>query len=316
MKLMLKHCALSLLLATTGWASAQAAGPSGKQVSGAITLEGGSSSAVKWPAPLTTTYKVHVFVPKNGTTENALYRIYPNGKQAGSTNCISTAPTYPCYEVTVDQTQHQNSWLQLTLNNNADTQWQFTKAKGFVAAVADNLWATESLNLSALLRFENTGLAIGKTYQGGIIFYLDQTGEHGLIAAPADQGNMPWKTGTYLTTGATDTTVGAGLVNTTKIVDVMGAFGWDSAARFCTDLAIGAYSDWHMPSRDELQLLYQNIGPGAAAPLTNIGGFSSNVYWSSSEYDYYSAWNINFSNGQQDYYNKDFSHSIRAVRAF
>ncbi|MBK8367232.1 MAG: hypothetical protein IPL10_07385 [Bacteroidetes bacterium] len=33
-------------------------------------------------------------------------------------------------------------------------------------------------------------LTIGQSYQGGTIFYLDGTGQHGLIAAPKDDYNF------------------------------------------------------------------------------------------------------------------------------
>lgn len=87
---------------------------------------------------------------------NALYRVYPKGKRAVSTSCLSTDATFPCYEITVDQTQHQNAWVQLVLGNDAATQWDFVKGKGYVTALAGNLSAVEMLNLSAVVRFVAT----------------------------------------------------------------------------------------------------------------------------------------------------------------
>lgn len=197
------------------------------------------------------------------------------------------------------------------LNNDAETQWEFVKGKGYATVVANNLSAPEMLNLSAVARFENMSIAIGKTYQGGIIFYLDSTGEHGLIAAPADQGTgIQWYNGAYIATGAT----GTGLANTKKIVTTQGTGSY--AAKLCFNLVIGAYSDWYLPSKDELALMYTTIGPGAAAPLTNVGGFSSDYYWSSSEYGGYSAWYQDFSAGSQSYGSKLTTRHARAVRAF
>ncbi|MDP2904414.1 MAG: hypothetical protein Q8N96_15125 [Methylovulum sp.] len=155
MKLICKQFALSLLLAMMSITMAQAT-PVGKQVTGTIALQGGSNSAVKYMAPSTAPYKVHVLVPKTGKTTNALYRVYPKGKRAGSTNCLSSDATFPCYEITVDQTQHQNAWVQLVLDNDAATQWDFVKGKGYVTALAGNLSAVEMLNLSAVVRFVAT----------------------------------------------------------------------------------------------------------------------------------------------------------------
>jgi len=295
---------------------AQAVAPAGKQVTAAIALQGGSDSMVKWSAPSTASYKIHVLVPKNGTETNALYRVYPKGKKAGSTRCDGTNAKYPCFEVIIDQTQHQNAWAQLVLNGDAETQWNFVKSKGYVTAVADNLGTTELLNVSALVRFEDTVRAIGKNYQGGIIFYVDSTGEHGLVAAPSDQSiGIRWYNALDLTTGAAGTVVGTGLANTTAIIGAQGAGSY--AAMLCADLVIGVYSDWYLPSKDELNLMYQNIGPGAAAPLTNVGGFAGVTYWSSSESSRFNAWYQYFSSGDQVSSSKFIpTRHVRAVRAF
>lgn len=276
MKLLIKQIALTLVLTVMSLNAAQAVAPVGTKVTGSIALQGGSDSAVTWLAPSTTTYKLHVFVPKTGTVTNALYRVYPNGKQAGSTTCDSTDADYPCFEVTIDQTQHKNAWVQLTLNEDAATQWDFSQGTGYVTAVAGNLSAADRLKLSALVLFEDTVPTIGrKNYQGGIVFYIDSTGEHGLVAAPTNQSNgIKWYNGAYFTTGATGKAVGTGLANTNQIILAQGA-GGSYAAKLCADLVIGAYSDWFLPSKDELNLMYHKIGPGAAAPLTNVGGFSS-----------------------------------------
>lgn len=323
MKLSIKRLSLTLVLTAMGLGMAQAAAPAGKPVTGAIMLQGGSDSAVKWLAPSTATYKVHVLVPKTGTATDALYRVYPKGKQAGSTSCDSANAKYPCFEVSVDQTRHKNAWVQLMLNEDAETQWAFSKDKGYVTAVADNLSAADMLNLSAVVHFEDQAtLAIGKTYQGGIIFYVDSTGKHGLIAAPTDQSSgIQWNDGYDVVTGATGTAIGTGLDNTNKIIAAQG--GGNYAAKLCADLVLDAYSDWYLPSIDELNLMYRNIGRGAAAPLTDVGGFAGEYYWSSSEHDANSIGSSSIVSTQ--YFNTGSSGSgtsksrtlyVRAIRTF
>ena len=130
MRSIYKHLALVLALAVMGIHLALAAAPPGKSVTPSLVLQGGSASAAKWLAPSTLPYKVHVFVPKAGTEANSIYRVYPNGKRPGSTSCLSTDAKYPCYEAAIDQTQHQASWVQLTLNGDPGTQWNFVRAKG------------------------------------------------------------------------------------------------------------------------------------------------------------------------------------------
>lgn len=316
----------TLILAALSFNLAEAAAPPGKSVTPSISLQGGSTSNLKWTAPANLPYKVHVFVPNTGKVTNALYRVYPKGKRAGNSACSNTDPLYPCFEVTIDQSQHRNAWVQLTLNGDPETQWLFTKTKGYVAAVADNLAPTTLLNVSTQLRFAPPpAIKIGDTYQGGIVFYIDGSGLHGLIAAPNDQtaeGNwIAWWNGSDITTGATATAVGTGQDNTNKIITAQGAGNY--AASLADSLDLNGYSDWFLPSRDELNLMYWNIGPGASAPLTDIGNFTGGVYWSSSEYDGditqykgVTAWYVFFGDGAPWYQFKENTFSVRAVRAF
>jgi hypothetical protein len=79
----------------------------------------------------------------------------------------------------------------------------------------------------------------------------------------------------------------------------------------CDTLTLNGYSDWRLPSKEELNQLYLK--------KDTIGGFTLNTYWSSTEYDGYSAWFQYFSVGIQDgtYKNGRYSRcNVRAVRAF
>jgi len=155
------------------------------------------------------------------------------------------------------------------------------------------------------------------------VFYVYDNGQHGLIAAFADQSTgKQWYNGTHKSTGVTGDGLYAGAMNTAIIVAAqMADAPWDSfAAKVCADysLIIGGitYGDWYLPSKHELNLMYQNIGPGNALGLGNVGGFASQYYWSSTEDDYLSAWRQNFYNGFQDLLNKSTLIYVRSVRAF
>jgi len=161
------------------------------------------------------------------------------------------------------------------------------------------------------LSFKTAKNYIGDSYQGGIVAYIsDVMGEHGLIAAPNDQStNIAWWNGNYTVTGAIGTAIGTGQSNTTAIVQTQGPGNY--AAKLCDDFVLNGYNDWFLPSRDELDILYQN--------RNLIGGFTTDYYWSSSEDYYTSAWCQNFGSGLKSSGNKDGTYAasrVRAVRAF
>jgi hypothetical protein len=164
-----------------------------------------------------------------------------------------------------------------------------------------------------------TYLAIGDTHQGGIVFYLDGNGG-GLIAAPTDQpGYAEW--GCYLTniSGAEGTAIGTGAQNTIDIVNANcspNTPGNSIAADICANLTLGGYSDWFLPSKDELNLMWLNIGQGNALGLGNLGGFSLWYYWSSTELGFSFAWEQSFGNGSQSHNVNSSTLLVRAVRAF
>jgi hypothetical protein len=164
--------------------------------------------------------------------------------------------------------------------------------------------------------------AIGDTYQGGIIFYLDGSGG-GLIAALSDQSSgIQWNNGTHTITGATGTAIGTGSSNTGLIIASQGgtAGSYTYAAGICADYTVDdggvTYDDWFLPSQDELNEMRQNIGQGNTSGSGNVGGFSGSNYWSSTEVDDSGAWKQGFVNGDPYYGNKNNPSYVRAVRAF
>ena len=159
---------------------------------------------------------------------------------------------------------------------------------------------------------------------GGYVFYdkgLYSDGWRYLEAAPdsVEWSDKVWG-GSRTSVGGTGTAIGTGKSNTQRIVSKFGNAEpyrkkTDYAAKLCTDLVVSkdgvSYDDWFLPSKDELNQMYLNL------KKNNIGGFSGNVYWSSSEYDYYyPAWNQDFSNGDQNNIYRNFEDRVRPVRAF
>ena len=149
--------------------------------------------------------------------------------------------------------------------------------------------------------------SIGDSYGGGIIAYIDGSGQHGLIAATADQSTAEWSNIHNSSVGSTGTLIGTGQANTTAIVHQSGFTG--GAAKLCTDLVVGGiYSDWYLPSKDELAQLYLN--------KDTIGSFVSGGYWSSSETAANTAWAQGFNDGSWVSSAKTSVINVRAVRSF
>ncbi len=108
--------------------------------------------------------------------------------------------------------------------------------------------------------------------QGGIIVY--EKDGHGLVAAPKDLGRMTW----------------------------------DDAMSACNNLELNGYSDWHLPTKKELNTLYQN--------MVRVGGFANSTYWSSTVTNDNDAWDQNFFDGKLISTYKGYKCNVRAVRAF
>ena len=182
------------------------------------------------------------------------------------------------------------------------------------------------------LPVQTTVYSIGATGPaGGIVFYLtDNTGLHGLEAAPANINNDAWYTWgcwgyannnyTYTAVGNTGTSVGTGAANTAAIMAACGSAGGlgnvdplgmgtaSNAAAAADAYVLNGFTDWYLPSKDELNFLY--------AQKFVVGGFADDYYWSSSENSSTNAWGQYFTSGNQSHGSKYVALPVRAVRAF
>lgn len=154
---------------------------------------------------------------------------------------------------------------------------------------------------------EEEGIAIGSHFGGGIVFYVDNSGEHGLVAAESNQSNSTrWSNGTNIFIDSTGNAVGDGQKNSSRIMASQGAGNY--AAKICDELTLNGYSDWFLPSKNEMNLIF--------IKRSYISGLVDGYYWTSTEYDADNTWNQYFPFGPQYYANKLDSACVRAIRAF
>ncbi|MFZ4724777.1 MAG: FISUMP domain-containing protein [Paludibacter sp.] len=176
----------------------------------------------------------------------------------------------------------------------------------YFRAYATNSVGTAYGNQVSITTSNQYGFYIGKLYGGGIIYYIDGTGQHGLIAAENDQSSSAiW--GCFGTNvPGTSTDIGQGAYNTSNIISWCLVSG--TAAYISKNIVLNGYNGWYLPSKDELNLMYLNKNV--------LGTYASYGYWSSSQYDANYAWGIVFGNGTIAKYQKVQSFSVRAIRTF
>jgi len=149
---------------------------------------------------------------------------------------------------------------------------------------------------------------------GGIVFYdagPRSSGDRYFEVGPVETevAGVPWKlltfndrqTPLYPGTASASAKVqrvlakafGMGEANTSKIVQRYR--GGNYPARYASTLVFGGFDDWYLPSKEEVRLVYRDLG----ASTPRLGNFGKSFYWTSSEYDLNNAWTVNFKDGQE-----------------
>ncbi len=213
--------------------------------------------------------------------------------------CWHTSSNPNIYHFTTTNGSGLGSFASNLMNLNANTQY-------WVRAYATNIAGT---GYGDPIPFTTESFVVGEIYGGGIIFYVDGTGKHGLIAPTS---NHDQSTGTEwgcngITIGGTSTDIGTGNANTIAIVN--GCTDDGIAAEICYNSSHSGYNDWYLPSFHELNLLYEQRA---------LFIFADALYWSSSEVNSLGAWAKNLTTGFSfSYQNKDHGAiRVRAIRSF
>jgi hypothetical protein len=156
---------------------------------------------------------------------------------------------------------------------------------------------------------------IGEFRDGGVVFWVDASGQHGLVCDIQDLGVAGWGCNGTSISGADGTAIGSGQQNTIDIL--VGCSTVGIAAYLCDNSTAQGYSDWFLPGKDALYELYDKQNDINFSLLINGGNeFNYGFYWSSSENDIGTAWEQQFQNGTQWSFNKTYLWNVRAVRAF
>ena len=157
-------------------------------------------------------------------------------------------------------------------------------------------------------------LKIGDFHQGGYVFYLDSTSEHGMVMAPPEtEQSLQW--GCY------------GILMDFGNPNITAEFGWGeyctsrmvikcnepyAAGRYCYNLESGGFKDWFMPNLREWLVAYNNAGTVVGLNLKpNIS------YWVAYEADANRGTSLNSSNLSIGHFEiKTNLNLVRAVRKF
>jgi hypothetical protein len=201
------------------------------------------------------------------------------------------------------------------------------RVNGLTCEVGIGLGNEDALQLASTAGSEAWDFVVGKRAKptvavwkvgepgpaGGLVFYDKSKTTKGwryLEAAPEDASSgIRWDNGGDNVDVKTDTEIGSGKANTEAILAAQGSGRY--AAQLCYSLNTGGFSDWFLPSKEELNLLHTVLA------TNGLGGFAKEYYWSSSQCDGIGfAWKKGFGSGNPGIGRKYDGRYVRAVRAF
>ena len=269
----------------------------------------------------------------------------PKTRSTSSTSNITTSKTESSSistNISTPKTKSTSSTSNITTSkpesSSVSTNVSTPKTRSTLSTSSISIPRTSNFSTSSTSKTTTT---YGKTYNigdtgpgGGIIFYYSEAGFdvyepdgsvkkcHYLEVSKFDLGDIRWCTQRNYNASCCDITtltdVGTGRINTFKIIKSSHKGGRITKEN-CAALACHSYStattktgDWFLPSKDELNLLYQNLGKRVMLSNTT----NNDYYWSSSQGNSYDSWLQRFSDGNQYHTTKEDTFSVRAVRAF
>jgi hypothetical protein len=259
------------------------------EVASPLNCDTATVTVVVSSAPIVATDDIGTDLPDTvgGTTfTNVLINDFLNGVAVTST------------QVTTSFVSSTNSGITLAGNNVVVAPGVPIGPHSLTYKICENLNITncDTATINFEVIPEVCTLAIGDHHEGGIIFYLDNTGCHGLVVTEFDlptagvpslpgYPNMTTFSPTTPTALALPNTFGSGLANTNLLFSTFGYTttinSLDYAAQLCIDYTGGGFTDWYLPSADELYKVWQNMG--VIGNFLSDGIVGRSHYWTSSK---------------------------------
>lgn len=295
----------------------------------------------------TTTYTVTV-TASTGGSDTAQYTIVVDANSSGEFDIVSETP-YTWNGVTYSQSGDYTQTftnavgcdsvvtLHLTIPYNPEVAITTTSESICVGDEvtleatllnSDEILLIPMVSIGDILCTDNTFVtpsdwpAAGKTAMG-IVFYVDNTGEHGWAMHLQDQGtSVKWTpSGQYADVPAlTNYATARGAMtdldgyNNTLIIRNAG-----TATQYPAAYAVDFANGWYLPTAAQLRLLFSELIPiNSSLAVVGVAQFpldSPFYYWSSTENDVNKVWNVRHDG---DMYNssKYSSYRVRGVRNF
>ena len=175
-------------------------------------------------------------------------------------------------------------------------------------------------NLDSIYQIREEGLSPGQFFAGGIVFFVDASGAHGLVVSLDDIDNSA-KWGLEGTELDIYNSSWNGALNTSEIVSALNnSKVSNSAAHICSEYESNGYSDWYLPSPDEMRLLLDklyviNKQLSLDKDKSSIG-LSKSSYWTSEQKSSNLSYTVDFEKGIIDFENKSENLKVRAIRSF
>jgi len=178
-----------------------------------------------------------------------------------------------------------------------------------------NLEATQD-DGSCIEATVDQSIEVGDFHEGGVVFWVDGTEEHGLVCSVNDIGFEDW--GNSAIGAQTNDSIGSGYNNTLNLeIDLTSMFVDNTPVHICIDLSSNGYSDWFLPSSESLRLIAENKTEISNTSIENGGGlFAYDEYWTSTTKNTFELYTYHFVNDSIEVGIIDQFMGVRAVRSF